>query len=71
MRDRIIDILNMVCPYIDTDEDFNLVQDLDSGDFDAFIEELEQRFRIEIDENARSEENFIGVDAIVEMIESL
>ncbi len=71
MRDRIIDILNMVCPYIDTDEEFNLVQDLEPEDFDAFIEELEQRFRIEIDENTRSEENFLGVDAIVEMIESL
>jgi acyl carrier protein len=71
MRDRIIDILNMVCPYIDTDEEFNLIEDMEEDDFDAFIDELEQRFRVEIGENERSEENFESIDAIIEMIESL
>lgn len=71
MRDKIIDILNMVCPFIDTEEDINLIEDLESDDFQAFIDELEEKFHIEIGENERTEENFENIDTILEMIESL
>ena len=49
MRDEVIEILEMICPDIDVnDEDMNLPEDLDSMDIIALIAELEDKFDIEI-----------------------
>ncbi len=49
MRDEVIEILEMIVPDIDVeDEDMNLPEDLDSMDIIALIAELEDKFDIEI-----------------------
>ena len=72
MRDEVIEILEMICPDIDVeDEDMNLAEDLDSMDIIALIAELEDKFDIEITMEEKTEENFENVDTLVEMIERL
>lgn len=72
MRDELIDILNMICPTIDVeDEDLNIAEDMDSMDIIALIAELEDKFDIEITMEEKTEENFENVDTLVEMIERL
>ena len=59
MRDEVIEILEMICPDIDVnDEDMNLPEDLDSMDIIALIAELEDKFDIEITMEEKTEENF-------------
>lgn len=72
MRDEVIDILNMISPALDVeDEDLNIAEDLDSMDIIALIAELEDKFDIEITMEEKTEENFENVDTLVEMIERL
>ncbi len=72
MRDEVIEILEMISPDIDVnDEDMNLPEDLDSMDIIALIAELEDKFDIEITMEEKTEENFENVDTLVEMIERL
>ena len=72
MRDEDIEILEMICPDIDVnDEDMNLPEDLDSMDIIALIAELEDKFDIEITMEEKTEENFENIDTLVAMIERL
>lgn len=72
MRDEVIEILEMICPDIDVnDEDMNLPEDLDSMDIIASIAELEDKFDIEITMEEKTEENFENIDTLVAMIERL
>lgn len=72
MRDEVIEILEMISPDIDVnDENMNLPEDLDSMDIIALIAELEDKFDIEITMEEKTEENFENVDTLVEMIERL
>ena len=72
MRDEVIEILEMICPDIDVnDEDMNLTEDLDSMDIIALIAELEDKFDIEITMEEKTEENFENIDTLVAMIERL
>ena len=72
MRDEVIEILAMINPAIDAeDEDLNIAEDLDSMDIIALIAELEDKFEIEITMEEKTEENFQNVDTLVEMIKRL
>ena len=72
MRDEVIEILEMICPDIDVnDEDMNLPEDLDSMDIIALIAELEYKFDIEITMEEKTEENFENIDTLVAMIQRL
>lgn len=72
MRDEVIEILEMICPDIDVnDEDMNLPEDLDSMDIIALIAELEDKFDIGITMEEKTEENFENIDTLVAMIERL
>ena len=72
MRDEVIEILEMICPDIDVnDEDMNLPEDLDSMDIIALIAELDDKFDIEITMEEKTEENFENIDTLVAMIERL
>lgn len=72
MRNEVIEILEMICPDIDVeDEDMNLPEDLDSMDIIALIAELEDKFDIEITMEEKTEENFENIDTLVTMIERL
>ena len=72
MRDEVIEILEMICPDIDVnDEDMNLPEDLDSMDIIALIAELEDKFDIEITMEEKTEENFDNIDTLVAMIQRL
>ena len=72
MRDEVIEILEMIYPDIDVnDEDMNLPEDLDSMDIIALIAELEDKFDIEITMEEKTEENFENIDTLVAMIERL
>ena len=72
MRVEVIEILEMICPDIDVnDEDMNLPEDLDSMDIIALIAELEDKFDIEITMEEKTEENFENIDTLVAMIERL
>ena len=72
MRDEVIEILEMIWPDIDVnDEDMNLPEDLDSMDIIALIAELEDKFDIEITMEEKTEENFENIDTLVAMIERL
>ena len=72
MRDEVIEILAMINPAIDAeDEDLNIAEDLDSMDIITLIAELEDKFDIEITMEEKTEENFQNVDTLVEMIKRL
>ena len=72
MRDEVIEILAMINPAIDAeDEDLNIAEDLDSMDIIALIAELEDKFDIEITMEEKTEENFQNVDTLVEMIKRI
>ena len=72
MRDEVIEILAMINPAIDAeDEDLNIAEDSDSMDIIALIAELEDKFDIEITMEEKTEENFQNVDTLVEMIKRL
>ena len=72
MRDEVIEILAMINPAIDAeDEDLNIAEGLDSMDIIALIAELEDKFDIEITMEEKTEENFQNVDTLVEMIKRL
>ena len=72
MREEVIEILSSICAGVDFEnEDINIAEDLDSVDIIALIEELEDRFNVEITTGEKTEENFESVDALVEMLERL
>ena len=61
MRDEVIEILAMINPAIDAeDEDLNIAEDLDSMDIIALIAELEDKFDIEITMEEKTEEKTEG-----------
>ena len=59
MREKIIEILNEICPGI-----------IDSLDIVAVISELMEEFDVQLGVNDLTPENFNSVDAIVELIEN-
>ena len=68
MRDEVIEILAMINPAIDAeDEDLNIAEDLDSMDIIALIAELEDKFDIEITMEEKTEENLQNVDTLVSL----
>ncbi len=72
MREEIAAIINEITPALDLeDEDLNLADDMDSMDIIALIEELEDKFDVEITMQEKTEENFRNVDTLAEMIERL
>ena len=72
MRDEVIEILEMICPDIDLNEDDkNLPEEIDSMDIIALIAELEDKFDIEITMEEKTEENFENIDTLVAMIQRL
>lgn len=72
MREEVLEILESICPSVDYEsDDLNIAEDLDSMDIIALIEELEDKFDIEITMEEKTEENFENVDTLVEMIERL
>ncbi|MCD7797672.1 MAG: acyl carrier protein [Clostridiales bacterium] len=72
MRDKVIEIINMISPAVDAeDENLNISEDFDSMDIIALIAELEDTFDIEITMEEKTEENFENVDTLVKMIERL
>lgn len=72
MREEVIDILAMISPTLDVeDEEFNIGESLDSDEMKTLIAELEDKFGIEITSEENTEENFESVDALIEMIERL
>ena len=69
MREDVIEILTMICPAIDAeDEDLNIFDYLEQGEIKTLIEELEDKFDIEISQEERAEENFENIDTIIEML---
>lgn len=72
MRDEIIDILNMICPTFDTDdEEISLIESLDAKEMADFIAELEAEFDIEISDDEQNDENFESVDTVITLIKRL
>lgn len=72
MREEVIEILGMICPTIDgEDEELNILDYLESEDVNTLIEELEDKFDIEITGDERAEENFENIETIMELIERL
>lgn len=72
MREEVIEILCMICPTIDVeDEDLNILDYLDSEDINTLVEDLEDKFGIEITGEEKAEENFENIETIIEMIERL
>jgi len=72
MREEVIDILAMISPTLDVEDDeFNIGESLDSDEMKTLIAELEDKFGIEITSEENTEENFESVNALIEMIERL
>ena len=72
MRDEIIEILAMINPSLDFDSDeLEVAENLDSEEMNSLVEELENKYGIEITEEERTKENFENIDTLVEMIEHL
>ena len=67
MREKIIEILNEICPGNDFEIDDGII---DSLDIVAVISELMEEFDVQLGVNDLTPENFNSVDAIVELIEN-
>ena len=67
MREKIIEILNEICPGNDFENDDGII---DSLDIVAVISELMEEFDVQLGVNDLTPENFNSVDAIVELIEN-
>ena len=68
MREKIIEILNEICPGNDFENETAIIDDgiIDSPD----ISELMEEFDVQLGVNDLTPENFNSVDAIVELIEN-
>lgn len=72
MREEIKEIIDEINPGMDLEaDDLNLGEDLSSMDIIALIDELEDRFDIEITMQEKTEENFQNLDTLCAMIERL
>ena len=71
MREKIIEILNEICPGNDFENETAIIDDgiIDSLDIVAVISEL-MEFDVQLGVNDLTPENFNSVDAIVELIEN-
>ena len=67
MREKIIEILNEICPGNDFENETAII---DSLDIVAVISELMEEFDVQLGVNDLTPENFNSVDAIVELIEN-
>ena len=72
MREKIIEILNEICPGNDFENETAIIDDgiIDSLDIVAVISELMEEFDVQLGVNDLTPENFNSVDAIVELIEN-
>ena len=73
MKEKIIDILNEICPGVDFENETSLIDDeiIDSLDIVSIVGELMDAFDVEISVEDLLPENFKSVDAIAELISSL
>lgn len=73
MKEKIIDILNEICPGVDFENETSLIDDeiIDSLDIVSIVGELMDAFDVEISVEDLLPENFNSVDAIAELISSL
>ena len=71
MREKIIEILNEICPGNDFENETAIIDDgiIDSLDIVAVISELMEEF-VQLGVNDLTPENFNSVGAIVELIEN-
>ena len=71
-REKIIEILNEICPGNDFENETAIIDDgiIDSLDIVAVISELMEEFDVQLGVNDLTPENFNSVDAIVELIEN-
>ena len=67
MREKIIEILNEICPGNDFENETAIIDD---GIIDSVISELMEEFDVQLGVNDLTPENFNSVDAIVELIEN-
>ena len=72
MMDEILSLLIEVRPESDFASSNNFIADglLDSFDMVMLIDELEEKFDVKIDGTEIIPENFVSVDAIIQLIES-
>ena len=72
MREKIIEILNEICPGNDFENETAIIDDgiIDSLDIVAVISELMEEFDVQLGIGHLTPENFNSVDAIVELIEN-
>lgn len=72
MREKIIEILNEICPGNDFENETAIIDGgiIDSLDIVAVISELMEEFDVQLGVNDLTPENFNSVDAIVELIEN-
>ena len=72
MREKIIEILNEICPGNDFENETAIIDDgiIDSLDIVAVISELMEEFDVQLGVNDLTPENLNSVDAIVELIEN-
>lgn len=72
MREELIEILAMICPTLDfEDEEINIIETMDSMEIASLVEELESKYGIEITEDEKTEENFENLETLIEMIERM
>ena len=73
MREKILEILQEICPGVDFETETALIDDglVDSLDIVSIVTELMDAFDVEINVEDLQPENFNSVDAMVELIERI
>ena len=70
MREKIIEILNEICPGNDFENETAIIDDGIIDSLDIVSSELMEEFDVQLGVNDLTPENFNSVDAIVELIEN-